>query len=37
MSTMMPQANHNKEEGGDGSRGTQQWPERSFTLYAHGL
>ena len=34
---MTPQANHNDEEGGDGSGGTQQQPEHSFTLYAHGL
>ena len=33
---MMPQANHNEEEG-DGSGGTQQQPEHSFTLYARGL
>ena len=37
MSRTTPQANHNEEEGGDGSGGTQQRPERSFTLYAHGL
>ena len=36
MLEMMPQANHNEEEGGDGTGGTQQRPEHSFTLYGRG-